>query len=150
LKVVIFGAGGEEATLRGLIRELGLESTAILPGYDPDAAQKLGLLDVFILPSNYEGLPMVLIEAMAAGVPSVTTDFASAGEVIDPGRDGLIVPRGDAEALAAAIRGLWQDAGLRERLGTQGRLTVHERFSMSRHWQRLREVYASVIGSGTR
>ena len=150
LKIVIFGAGGEEAALRRMIRELNLEQIAILPGYDPEAAQKLGLLDVFILPSDYEGLPMVLIEAIAAGVPSITTDFASAGEVLDSGRDGLIVPRGNAEALAGAIRKLWEDPAMRERLGAQGRLTVHERFSISRHWQRLREIYQEVVSAGGR
>lgn len=146
LKVVLFGAGGEEEKLRALVRELGLESLVIMPGYDPQASQKLGLFDLFILPSDYEGLPMVLLEAMAASVACITTDFPSAGEVLRHEADGLIVPRGDTAALAGAIERLAGDRELRERLGAAGRRKVAAEFSMKQHWETLRRVYLECLG----
>jgi L-malate glycosyltransferase len=147
LKIVIFGAGSEEASLRRLALRLGMEPIVLLPGYDPDAAKKLGLFDVFVLTSDYEGLPMVLMEALAAGVACITTDFASASEVIHDGRDGLIVPRSDADCLAASIRKLWGDSQTRQTLGAQGRLTVRDHFSIQRHWEGLRNVYEEALGA---
>jgi glycosyltransferase involved in cell wall biosynthesis len=79
--------------------------------------------DIFVLPSRYrlEGQPLVLLEAMSAGLPIVTTDHSGIPYTVRDGLEGLIVPKGDVTALAAAISKLAEDAGLRERLGENGR-----------------------------
>lgn len=104
VRLMILGEGNERPTLERLVDELGLRDDVALPGFVDNPYAMLDRAAVFALSSRWEGLPTVLIEAMALGVPSVSTDCPSGPrEILEGGRHGELVPVGDSEALAAAI-----------------------------------------------
>ncbi len=103
-RLTIFGEGLERAALTRLIAKLGLEDRVTLAGHVPDPAARLGSFDLFLLSSDYEGVPAVLLEALAAGLPIITTRSSrSIGSMMADGRLAHIVPAGDEAAFAAAI-----------------------------------------------
>ncbi len=102
--VDVYGDGDERGTLEKLIQELGLHSRIRLLPWAADVPEQMARHDLFVLPSSAEGMPYVLLEAMAVGIPAVATDVPGSVEALDGGRAGTLVPRGDAAALAAAIR----------------------------------------------
>ncbi len=103
-RLVILGEGPDRAALEGLVSELGLRDQVLLPGFLSNPASYMANSGVFALSSVREGLPTVLIEALATGVPVVSTDCESGPrEILDGGRYGRLVPVGDHAALAAAI-----------------------------------------------
>ncbi len=103
-RLLIFGEGEERPRLEALIRKLGIEADAQLPGFASNPFACMARCGVFVLSSGWEGLPGVLIEALAQGCPLVSTDCPSGPrEILDGGRYGALVPTGDAAALADAI-----------------------------------------------
>ena len=118
--------GGEEALLHEILGDLGLEETISFLGVlDPPELQKLyAQASVFCLPSYHEGLPMALLEAMAAGIPTITTAVGGIGDVVEDGVTGLLVAPGDVDSLAAAIVTLARDEALRRQLGDAARARV--------------------------
>lgn len=103
-RLVILGEGPERARLEARIRELGLDEYVHLPGYVRDVGRWYGIADVFVLSSDWEGLPTVLVEALLHGCPVVSTRCpAGPEEILEGGRHGRLVPVGDPAALAAAI-----------------------------------------------
>ena len=123
----IEGAGADTVTLRGIIRR----PQEVLPG--------MGLL---VLPSEAEGFGLVLIEAMAAGVPVVATDAPGIRDVVQHEVNGLLVPVGAPAALTAAIERVISDVSLRARLIENGLKTVHERYT----WDRILPLYRAALG----
>jgi glycosyltransferase involved in cell wall biosynthesis len=104
----------------------------------------LGSVDVVVLPSHREGLPRTLVEAAACGLPLVTTDVPGCREVVTDGVDGLLVPKGDGEALAHAIRRLQESPELAHRLGEAARLKARAQFDERIVIERTLEVYAEL------
>ncbi len=103
-KLVILGEGEDRAGLQGLVDELGLTQDVDMPGFVDNPFAYMANADVFVLSSVWEGLPGVLIQALACGCPVVSTDCPSGpSEVLEGGRYGELVPVGDAAALAAAV-----------------------------------------------
>jgi glycosyltransferase involved in cell wall biosynthesis len=103
-RLIILGAGQEGDGLEALARELGVANDVALPGFRPNALAYMRAAAVFVLSSAWEGLPTVLIEALAAGTLVVSTDCPSGPrEILQDGRLGALVPVGDAGALAKAI-----------------------------------------------
>ena len=117
LRFVSIGQGPLEAELRRSLATLGLGDRFTMLGYHEDPAAVVVGADVFTLSSRHEGLPIALLEAMALGVPSVVTAVGGNAEVVTDAVDGLLVPPGDPEALAAAYVGLARDPAARARLG---------------------------------
>ena len=117
--LIIVGEGSERAELEELINELGLKDRVDLPGYRENVHPYVARSDLFVLSSDFEGMPNALVEAIAVGVPVVSTDCLSGpGEILQQGEGGLLVPVGDADALSDAIvDGLQDIAGraLRQR-----------------------------------
>lgn len=102
--LTIYGEGPERQDLEELVRSLGLENAVLLPGIEIEIFKQLDRADLFVLPSQYEGMPNALIEAMAMGLPVITTDYSGGrGTIVKHGTTGLIVPRNDEEALAQAM-----------------------------------------------
>ncbi len=101
-----------------------------------------------VVPSQwFENASMSVLEAMAAGVPVVASRIGGIPEQITDGREGLLVPPGDAEALAAAMRRLWNEPELAMQMGAKARQTARERFAPSAHVAGLREIYQNAIAS---
>ncbi|MDT8383280.1 MAG: glycosyltransferase [Gammaproteobacteria bacterium] len=105
--LIILGEGEERQALELLIKELGLESCVLLPGFVSNPYAYLSRARLFVLSSRWEGLPTVLIEALALGVPVVATDCMSGPrEILDNGRHGPLVPVGNVPALASQMEAL--------------------------------------------
>jgi glycosyltransferase involved in cell wall biosynthesis len=113
-------------------------------GFRDDVPALLEQLDVVALPSWTEGLPMVVLEAMAAGRPVVATPVGGTPEVVSDGETGLLVPPRDPQALAAALRRVLEDRGLAERLAAAGRRRVEEHFTLDAMNRRMLELYDEV------
>src|SRR6185437_163485 len=114
----IAGRGGEETALRALARETGLEQQIHLLGFRPDVPDILAAADIFVMPSLSEGLPLALVEAMAASLPVIASDVGGIPEVAERDAEALLIAPGDARALAAALARLLGDSALRASLGT--------------------------------
>lgn len=126
---VVFGAGPLESSLRRKIREAEMDAGFILGGQQAHIETLLPGLDIFVLPSLWEGMPRALLEAMAAGRACVATDIGGSRELIENGRCGLIVPSGRADELALAIEALVASLELRGRLGSAASERVKQHFS---------------------
>ena len=114
--LVVVGDGSERERLRALARELGIEGRIVWQGWTEDARSYLPSFDLLVLPSRFEGFPLVVLEAQLAETAVVATDVGSVAEAVLDGETGLLVPPDDAEALTVAIRRLLDDADLRRRL----------------------------------
>jgi glycosyltransferase involved in cell wall biosynthesis/ribosomal protein S18 acetylase RimI-like enzyme len=125
-------------------------SGVVLCGWREDVVELLAATDVFVLPSHREGLPLSAVEAAAMGRPLVLTDIRGCREVVDNGRDGLLVPVRDPEALAAAITRLLRDPDLRARLGEAARRRAAERFDQIQVHDDLIGWYRKFLGSKVR
>jgi glycosyltransferase involved in cell wall biosynthesis len=134
----IVGFGPLEAQLRSHIEALNLTTNVTLVGQltQDQVLQQYHWADVFVLPcqvmadGDRDGIPNVLLEAMAAGVPVVSTAISGITELVQSAHNGLLVPEKDATAIAAALRQLAHDAALRQRLGQAGYQTVRQRFTL--------------------
>lgn len=147
--VLIVGEGPERAALERQARARGLAGIRFL-GNRADVPELLAASDLFVLPSLWEGLPMALLEGMAAGLPVIATEVAGTRQVVVSGESGMLVPPGDAAALAATISRLADDAAERQRLGRAARARVESEFSSVRQAARHAEVYAAILGRGQR
>jgi glycosyltransferase involved in cell wall biosynthesis len=128
-QVRIFGTGDRQAELRELIEAHHLYNHVFLMGQSGQLDEEMAKASVYVLSSRYEGLPMVLLEAMSHGLPVVSFDCPTGpADVISDGKEGVLVPPGDVPGLAAALRRLMADEGLRARMGDAALGTV-ERYS---------------------
>jgi glycosyltransferase involved in cell wall biosynthesis len=148
---VLFGEGPLRAALSRAVADHGLENRFILAGFREDFEQYLPHFDVLVLPSFTEGLPNVVLEALAAGVPVVATDVGGTPEVVDEGVSGFLVAPGDSEALANKIVNIVTDDEVRRALGRRGKKRVQEHFTPAAQAAKYQEVFAEVIeGKRTR
>jgi glycosyltransferase involved in cell wall biosynthesis len=130
-RLIILGEGPGREALQKLVRDLGMEDKVSLAGFHGNPYQFLSRADVFVLSSGYEGLPMVILEAMACGVPVISTDCRSGPrEILQNGRCGLLVPVGDEAALSKGIVTLLRDRTLRENFSKAGKERAKD-FSVS-------------------
>ncbi len=119
-KLVAVGQGPDEAEVRRLAAELGVDHLVTFTGFRPDAVRVMAAADVFVLASQWEGLPVVLIEALALGLPVVATAVGGIAEIMRPDVDALLVPPSNGELLAGALARVISDIDLRTRLATAG------------------------------
>lgn len=151
----IVGQGADESKLRALIRELGLEDVATLPGPLPREAllELYPRATVFVAPcvvgrdGNRDGLPTVLIEAMALGVPVIATDVTGIPELVEHGRTGVITPQRDPAALAATLRHVLDDPERAEDRARAGRRRVEQAFDLRRNAAALRTLFEEASAS---
>lgn len=122
-RLLIYGKGGQQATYESLAAELGIGDRVEFPGYVPDMPARLEKAGMFVLSSDYEGMPNALMEAMASGLPCVSTDCGGGGArfLIQDGENGLLVPIGDEAALADAMEKVLSDEALAATLGNNAR-----------------------------
>jgi len=123
----IFGEGQKRAHLEALAAELGIADHVALPGRVRDLRAELERASIFALSSRFEGLPMVLLEAMSEGLAIVSFDCRTGPrELLEDGRDGVLVPDGDEAALSRALLELVEDRERRRRLGAAARERARE------------------------
>ena len=142
---VLVGDGAERPELERLAGKLGVTDRLHITGWLEDGRTLLPSFDVFVLPSLYEGLPLVVLEAMLAGLPVVASDVGSVRDAVSEGVTGLLVPAGDVPRLAAAVqRALDPEFG--PRLGQAGRVRALERFTVERMVRAYEMLYDDVLG----
>jgi glycosyltransferase involved in cell wall biosynthesis len=142
---VIVGDGPERGALVAQAAALGLSGRVTFLGWRDDVRAQLESVDVLVLPSRYEGLPLVVLEAMLAGVPVVATEVGGLRECIEPERTGVLVPPGDPRALAAALRRLLGDADRRERLAAAAREEAVRRFTAKAMADAYERLYLELL-----
>jgi glycosyltransferase involved in cell wall biosynthesis len=141
----IAGEGDLQARLEALIAELGCAKQIRLLGYQADPQRLYEAADVFALASLREGLPNVLLEALAMGVPVVATRVAGIPRLIEDGHNGLLVDPGSETRLAEALDRLHADGELRERLRQAGRHTVETRYSFAERIRKISALYDELL-----
>jgi len=143
----LIGDGPERPALEKLCVHLRIGGQVRFLGamaHQPALAE-VAKADVFVLASFAEGLPVALMEAMALGVPCVSTTIAAIPELIQDGHNGLLVPPASHAALAAALRRLGANPGLRAELGRNARRTAQERYNLAANLDLLAEVWSQRI-----
>ena len=140
IQLLIAGQGALEQSLRQEVLDLGIKPHVQFLGPRLDIASLLHVFDVYVLPSLWEGLPMVLLEAMAAGCPVIATEVGGVARAVEHESNGLLVPAEDAIALAKSIIRLLDDAALRKKFARNGLLKFAKEFSaevMTRKYESL-------------
>ena len=158
LQVVFVGApapgNSQDASylhdLRSRVRELGLEANVQWGGYQNDLRPYYASFDVLVIPStaDFEGLPMVALEAMSWGIPVIASATGGIGEVVHDGVNGFLLPPGDEVALAAALESLLSAGAVKARFRAAARATIDERFSSEAFGQTLRALVSSLVSPG--
>lgn len=115
-QLVIYGEGSERETLEQEARRLGIEKSVVFEGKVADLHERIRAAELFVLSSDYEGMPNALIEAMCLGLPVISTKVSGATDLIEDGKNGLLVERKDRKALAEAMEKLIREEGLRAQL----------------------------------
>jgi glycosyltransferase involved in cell wall biosynthesis len=143
-QLLVVGDGELGDDLRELTHELGLDCSVSWVGLQADTSTWLRRMDVFVLPSRLEGSPNAVLEAMATGLPIVATRIGGIVDLLEDGRTGLLVPPGDAEALALALGRFLCDATFRAGLGSRARTRAVREFSLPGSIARLIDVYRDL------
>jgi len=143
MTAVVVGDGELRPEIQRAIDRQGLAESIRLLGWRRDVPTIMATLDVFVLMSAHEGLGLVVLEAMAAGVPVVATRVDGCIEIIEETRAGILIDRGDIEGGAAAVTGLLADRGRREQMGRRARKEV-ARWNFDSMCERYKEVYWEV------
>lgn len=146
LKLVIAGEGPLQAELAMLARQLGIADRVCFLGFVSDIASLLKAADVFAMASYFEGHPVALLEAMAAGRAVVATSVGGIPEMVRQGETGVLVPPSDPHALASAIAQTASDPSLRVRLGACAAQDVRQRFSIQAAVAQYVALYEELLG----
>lgn len=139
--LVIVGDGSETPSIAATVKRLDLENAVTLPGMQSDVDTWLRAIDIFSLSSTTEGTAMALLEAGAIGIPAVVTDVGGNPEVVLHDKTGLVVPPGNAEALADAFLQLAQNCELRKSMGVAAREHVKDHYSTDSMVEKYLSVY---------
>ena len=144
---VVFGDGVCREKLMRQIKAAGLSGAFALGGFRADLDRFLPFFDLLTLPSYTEGMPNVVLEAFAAGVPVVSTAVGGAPEVVEEGVSGFLVPAGDPDALAGRIGAALQSEDRLRDMGMQGRQRVHDHFTFAAQARQYRQFFREWTGA---
>lgn len=143
--LAILGDGELRASLERRVAGEGLQSRVHFLGWVTDVAEALSDVDVVALTSRNEGTPVALIEALAAGRPAVATDVGGVRSVVADGSSGIVVPPGDAEAVAAGLKRLLEDPSLRRDMGAVGRAAMRDRYGPEKLVADTKSLYRELL-----
>lgn len=149
-QLFLVGEGASRAALQAQVQDLKLGGTVHFTGYRRDVKDWLALADVVVLPSRWEGMPLVAIETLAAGRAIVATAVDGTPEVVVDGQCGIVVPPADPALMAAAIVRLLEDPELRRRFGRAGRRRAEEHFDSSLQVERTESLYIRALEQSAR
>lgn len=144
---ILVGSGPEERRLQALAGELGLGGTVTFHPARTDVDRVFAALDVFVHTGVYEGLPGIVLKAMAAGLPVVAVAAAGTGEVVRDGETGVLVPIGDLPALASGLVALLADPARRADLGAAGRRLVAAEYDEASRVRAFETLYLELLAS---
>lgn len=148
--LLVVGYGPLEDEIKSLAARLGIAEHVRFLGVRSDVARLMSAADAFLMSSEREAMPIVVLEAAASSLPIVATDLAGIAEVVTDGRTGFLVPRQDSPALARAMRQLLEaDEQTRLAMGAAGRVRVEEHFSLNRIVDRWEAIYADLFKKNT-
>jgi len=145
VRLVILGEGTERSALEDKIKKLGIEERVLMPGYVRNARDYLPLFKMFVISSHTEGLPMVLLEAMAAGTPVISTDVGGIAEALDAGKAGTLVKAGDLEGLSEAILSVYRAPDMAAQKSLAAKERVKSRYSAKTMTLAYSGVYAELL-----
>lgn len=148
LHLLVVGGGHLEGELKRHAEAVGISSRVHFAGPRRDLGDLLSAMDVFALPSLWEGLPLSLVLAMGAGVPVVSTTVAGVPEVVETERTGLLVPPADSSTLGQALGRLATEPELRDRLSAAGRASVLPRFGAEAYVNATTRLYQRLLADG--
>jgi glycosyltransferase involved in cell wall biosynthesis len=146
-RLCLVGDGPDREQVEQRAHDLGVVRHVLFVGYQRDIAPYYSFFDAFVLPSANEGTPVSAIESLAAARPVVATRVGGTPDVVEDGADGILVPVGDVEAIAAALERLARDADLRRRLGEHGRERVVPRYRVERLVADVDALYRELLSS---
>jgi len=145
VRLVLVGDGALRGELEDLARSLGVAGNTEFLGARRDVPELMRTFDVFALSSRSEGLPLTVLEAMASGLPVVSTDVGSIGEVVAQGKTGFLAPPNSPEQLAAALEKVAADGDWRRQAGNLGRKIVLERYSARKMADAHAKLYLDLV-----
>jgi len=145
-ELVITGKGDYRDVLENQAEELGVEDKIEFTGFLPrnELVNYYENSDIFVFPSYYEGLPTSVLEAMAAGLPTVSTTAPGVRDLIDHGKTGLLGPPGDVDQLVSNLDNLLQDSSLRKQMGKEARIDAEKSYDWGIVSERMKSVYESL------
>jgi glycosyltransferase involved in cell wall biosynthesis len=146
-QLVLVGDGPQRASLEALARELEVAERLEVTGWSANPRGRLADIDVFALPSRWEGMPLGILEAMHAGLPVVGADVGSVSECVLDGDTGYVVGAEDLEALTDRLRRLLADEPLRQRMGERARTMARARFTDVAMALRYERVYETLLAA---
>jgi glycosyltransferase involved in cell wall biosynthesis len=144
-KILIIGDGKLRPALEEESRKRGLSSHVLFLGTRKPISPMLKAMDLFLLPSLWEGFSMAILEALAAGVPVIATRVGGAEEVITSGEDGFLIPPGDVQSLAEALLDAFSHRDKYLEMARKGKERVHQNFSKERHVDALQRLYWQIL-----
>lgn len=141
----IWGKGEMENALQQQIEELKMEDKVLLKGFTPEPIQKMSQASMYLLSSKYEGLPLVIVEAMSVGLPVVSYMCPTGPkDIIDDGHTGFLIPNGDEDAFVEKVCKLIADEELRQKMGQEA-LKASENYRIERIAQRWMELFQQLL-----
>ncbi|RKY35975.1 MAG: hypothetical protein DRP72_04615, partial [Candidatus Omnitrophota bacterium] len=145
LKVLVIGEGPQREKLVNMARQLGIEDKIMFTGIRQDVRRILSAVDILVMPSLREGLPMTLLEAMANEVAVIASNVGGVSEVVIDKHSGILVEPRNEMKLAEAIGLLLEDELLRKRLAMEGKKRVNEKFSYKRMIEKTEKLYFELL-----
>jgi glycosyltransferase involved in cell wall biosynthesis len=145
--LLLVGEGELEEDIKQSIETLHLTPYVTMTGFRKDIPEILAAVNILVMPSRWEGLPMALLEGMAMGKAVIASPVGGIPDVIEDGADGLLVAAGDQEAWCMAIRRLIADRELRQQLGEKAQLTVQRHYSAEAVARAYESLYMGVLNS---
>jgi glycosyltransferase involved in cell wall biosynthesis len=146
---LVVGDGPLREELLSLVERLGISKRVRFLGYRTDSRALMGLMDVLVVPSLTEGSPLIVLEAMAAGIPVVASAVGGIPDQLRHGEEGILVPPDDPDALGEALGALLRDPAYARRLGETGRLRTENEFSHETLVRRIEVVYRAALDGDT-
>jgi glycosyltransferase involved in cell wall biosynthesis len=144
-RIQFAGTGPTMAEVAAKTAELGLSSRTEFLGDRSDIAELLRAASIFALPTNWEGFPLSILEAMRAGLPIVASDVGGVSEAVIDGENGFLTPRGDNDAFTDSLERLLNDSALRARMARQSRLMFEQRFTAEHMFRKTFHVYRQAV-----
>jgi glycosyltransferase involved in cell wall biosynthesis len=145
IKVLIIGEGPEKRESEYLVKQRGLEGKIFFTGFQSNVNKWIPAMDVFVLPSLIEGTPMALLEAMACRIPIVASAVGGVPQIIDSGKEGILVSPAKPEEIATGIKTLYNDASLRENFVRAAQKKVKSNFDIKEWTKKIEAEYLKVI-----